>query len=60
MTKQPVQSVPVNLINVGWQWECTRQAYFTRLGNTKRAEDCRKLAALYASRLYEEHGVEVR
>jgi hypothetical protein len=59
MSRQPVQSVPADLVHIGYHWEKVREHYFANVGDVVRANHASQLAALYASRLSVEHGLEV-
>ena len=49
-----VQSVPSDLIYVGYLWETIREHHFARLTNWQRASEIRELRKLYAARLRSE------
>ena len=54
-----VQSVPSDLIYVGYLWETLREHHFARLTNWEKASEIRELRKLYAARLRSEYDLTV-
>ena len=54
-----VQSVPGDLIYVGYLWETLREHHFARLTNWEKASEIREIRKLYAARLQAEYSMTV-
>ena len=54
-----VQSVPGDLIYVGYLWETLREHHFARLTNWEKASEVREIRKLYAARLQAEYSMTV-
>jgi len=59
LRNNPVKSVPLDLLMVGYHWESVRERYFIKHNMGAEALEALKLRQIYARRIWDECGIHI-